>query len=143
MVNSMLSYSGLSQGLWGEAMTIVRLPDPKIKTLGERGIKCIFVGYAKHSKAFRFSSVPRLSHRIPNGTEDIGCSVVPEEATEEVVQQPEPGLKKSKMNRTPKDFGPEFQIYLIEGTRDEVSDQHSYCFNVEDDLKTFDEAMKS
>ncbi|GJT48709.1 zinc finger, CCHC-type containing protein [Tanacetum coccineum] len=31
----------------------------------------------------------------------------------------------------------------ISGTRDEVSDQHSYCFNVEDDPKTFDEAMKS
>ncbi|GJZ28234.1 zinc finger, CCHC-type containing protein [Tanacetum coccineum] len=26
---------------------------------------------------------------------------------------------------------------------DEVSDQHSYCFNVEDNPKTFDEAMKS
>ncbi|GJX40240.1 zinc finger, CCHC-type containing protein [Tanacetum coccineum] len=69
---------------------------------GERGIKCIFIGYAKHSKAFRFyviepnesvlinsiiksmnaifdenifSSVPRRSLRIPNGTEDIGGSV--------------------------------------------------------------------
>ncbi|GJR07521.1 zinc finger, CCHC-type containing protein [Tanacetum coccineum] len=30
-----------------------------------------------------------------------------------------------------------------DGTRDEVSNQHSYCFNVEDDPKTFDEAMKS
>ncbi|GJV06002.1 zinc finger, CCHC-type containing protein [Tanacetum coccineum] len=50
-------------------------------------------------------------------------------------------FRKSKRNRTPKDFGPEFQLYLIEGTRDEVSDQHSYCFNVEDDPKTFDEAM--
>nr|GEY20083.1 zinc finger, CCHC-type [Tanacetum cinerariifolium] len=28
-------------------------------------------------------------------------------------------------------------------TRDEVSDQHSYCFNVKNDPKTFDEAMKS
>ncbi|GKA20776.1 hypothetical protein Tco_0700765, partial [Tanacetum coccineum] len=28
-------------------------------------------------------------------------------------------------------------------TRDEVSNQHSYCFNVEYDPKTFDEAMKS
>lgn len=85
MVNSMLSYSGLSQGFWGEAMltacyllnrvpnkrnkvtpyelwtkkkpnlnylriwgcrAVVRLPDPKLKTLGERGIECIFVGYA-------------------------------------------------------------------------------------------------
>ncbi|GKD69080.1 zinc finger, CCHC-type containing protein [Tanacetum coccineum] len=32
---------------------VVRLPDPKLKTLGERGIECIFVGYAEHSKAFR------------------------------------------------------------------------------------------
>ncbi|GJZ63047.1 zinc finger, CCHC-type containing protein [Tanacetum coccineum] len=69
--------------------------------------------------------------------------VVPEEVTKEVVQQPKPELRKSKRNRTPKDFGPEFQLYLIEGTRDEVSDQHSYCFNVEDDPKTFDEAIKS
>nr|GEU88838.1 zinc finger, CCHC-type [Tanacetum cinerariifolium] len=87
MVNSMLSYSGLSEGLWGEAMltacyllnrvpnkrnktapyelgirndptchsckfgVVVRLHDPKRKTLGEKGIDCIFVGYAEHSKA--------------------------------------------------------------------------------------------
>ncbi|GKA87920.1 zinc finger, CCHC-type containing protein, partial [Tanacetum coccineum] len=77
---------------------------------GERGIECIFVGYAEHSKTFRlyviepndsvsiysiiesrdaifdenrFSSVPRPSLGIPNGTEDIGGSVVPKEATEE------------------------------------------------------------
>ncbi|GKE89120.1 zinc finger, CCHC-type containing protein [Tanacetum coccineum] len=97
---------GLSQGFWGEAMAVVRLPDPKIKTLGERGIECIFVGYAEHSKAFRFyvivpndsvsinsiiesmdaifdenrlSSVPRPSLKIPNGTKYIGGSVVPKE----------------------------------------------------------------
>ncbi|GJU86278.1 putative reverse transcriptase domain-containing protein [Tanacetum coccineum] len=32
---------------------VVRLPDPKLKTLGERGIKCIFVGYVEHYKASR------------------------------------------------------------------------------------------
>ncbi|GJV05622.1 zinc finger, CCHC-type containing protein, partial [Tanacetum coccineum] len=106
---------GLSQGFWGEAI----LPDPKLKTLGERGIKCIFVGYAEHSKAFRLyaigpndlvlinsmiesrdaifdenrlSSVPRPILRIHNETEDIGGSVVPED----VVQQLEPELRKSK-----------------------------------------------
>ncbi|GKA77850.1 hypothetical protein Tco_0784387 [Tanacetum coccineum] len=148
---------------------VVRLPDPKLKTLGKRGIECIFVGYAEHSKAFRFyvikpndsvsinsiiesrddifdknrlSSVPRPSLRIPNRTEDIGGSMVPKEVTEEVIQQPKLELRKSKRNRTPKDFGPKFQLYLIEGTKDEIFDQHSYCFNVEDDPKTFDEAMK-
>ncbi|GJY29826.1 zinc finger, CCHC-type containing protein [Tanacetum coccineum] len=162
MVNSMLSYSGLSQGFWGEAMltacyllnrvpnirnrAVVRLHDSKLKTLGKRGIECIFVGYVEHSKAFRFyviepndsvsinsiieskdaifdenkfSSVPKPSLRIPNETEDIGGSVVPEEVTEEVVQQPEPELRKTKRSRNPKNFGLEFQLYLIEGTKDE------------------------
>nr|GEW15052.1 zinc finger, CCHC-type [Tanacetum cinerariifolium] len=54
MVNYMLSYSGLSEGFWGEDMAIVRLPDPKKKTLGEKGIDCIFVRYVEHSKAYRF-----------------------------------------------------------------------------------------
>ncbi|GKF05721.1 zinc finger, CCHC-type containing protein [Tanacetum coccineum] len=91
-----------------------------------------------------FSSVHRPSQKsLVKGTEDSDGLVVPEKVTEEVVQQPEHELRKSKRIRTPKDFGPEFQLYLIEGTRDEVSDQHSYCFNVEDDPKTFDEAMKS
>ncbi|GJZ61128.1 zinc finger, CCHC-type containing protein [Tanacetum coccineum] len=88
--------------------------------------------------------VPRPRQRsLVKGIEDSGGLVVPKKVTEEVVQQPESELKKSKMHRTPMDFGPEFQLYLIEGTRDEVSDQHSYCFNVEDDPKTFDEAIKS
>ncbi|GKA98169.1 zinc finger, CCHC-type containing protein, partial [Tanacetum coccineum] len=126
-----------------------------------------FVGYTEHSKAFRFfaiepndlvsinsiiesrdaifdenrfSSVLRPSQRsLKDGTEDIGGSVVPKE----VVQQPELKLRKNKRNRTPMNFGPEFQLYLTEGTKDEVSNQLSYCFIVEDDPKTFDEAMKS
>ncbi|GKF32364.1 zinc finger, CCHC-type containing protein, partial [Tanacetum coccineum] len=82
---------------------VVRLPDPKLKTLGERGIECIFVEYAEHYKAFRFSSVLRPSQRsLVNGTEDFGGSVVLEKVTDEVVQQHE--LRKSKRHRTPKDF---------------------------------------
>ncbi|GJV58374.1 zinc finger, CCHC-type containing protein [Tanacetum coccineum] len=93
MVNSMLSYSSLSEGFWGEATltacyllntvpnkrnkttpyelwykkrpnlsflrvwgcrAVVRLPDPKRKTLSEKGIDCIFVRYVEHSKAYRF-----------------------------------------------------------------------------------------
>ncbi|GKG06846.1 hypothetical protein Tco_0329815, partial [Tanacetum coccineum] len=100
---------------------VVRLPDPKLKTMGERGIECIFVGYAEHSKAFRFESVPRPSPRsLKDGTKDIDGSVVAEEITEEVVQQPQLELRKSKKNKTPNNFEPEFQLYLIEGTRDEV-----------------------
>ncbi|GJV09955.1 zinc finger, CCHC-type containing protein [Tanacetum coccineum] len=39
--------------VWG-CRVGVRLPDPKKKTLGGKGIDCIFVGYAEHSKAYRF-----------------------------------------------------------------------------------------
>nr|GEZ74498.1 zinc finger, CCHC-type [Tanacetum cinerariifolium] len=39
--------------VWG-CRAVVRLSDPKRKTLGEKGIDCIFVGYAEHSKAYRF-----------------------------------------------------------------------------------------
>nr|GEW88432.1 zinc finger, CCHC-type [Tanacetum cinerariifolium] len=170
-MNCTLYYSDKNYGLlyWG-CRAVVRLFDPKLKTLGERGIECIFVGYAEHCKAFglyviepndpvsinsiielryaifdenRFLSVPRPSLRISNGTKYIGGSVVPEEVTKEVVQQTQPELKKSKRNRTPKDFGPEFQLYLIEGTNDKVSDQHFYCFNIKDDPKTFNKAMIS
>ncbi|GJU51071.1 zinc finger, CCHC-type containing protein [Tanacetum coccineum] len=132
---------------------IVRLFDPKLKTLGERGIECIFVGYVEHSKDFRFyviepnesvsinliiklrdaifdenrfSSVPTPSQRsLINETEDIGVSEVSdgvpsgviEEADDEVLvhhPKPEPELRRSNKHRTPKLFGPEFQLYLIE-----------------------------
>ncbi|GJX94368.1 zinc finger, CCHC-type containing protein [Tanacetum coccineum] len=109
MVNFMLSYSGLSQGFW-----VVRLPDLKLKTLGERGIECIFVGYAEQSKAFKFyviepndsvainliielkdaifdehmfSSIPRPSQRsLVKRTEDSGGSVASERVTDKISQ---------------------------------------------------------
>nr|GEV79834.1 RNA-directed DNA polymerase, eukaryota, reverse transcriptase zinc-binding domain protein [Tanacetum cinerariifolium] len=37
--------------VWG-CRTVVRLPDPKLKTFDESGIECIFVGYDEHSMAF-------------------------------------------------------------------------------------------
>nr|GEV34497.1 zinc finger, CCHC-type [Tanacetum cinerariifolium] len=45
MIKSMLSYLG--------CRAVVRLPDQKRKTLGEKDIDCILVGYAEHFKAYR------------------------------------------------------------------------------------------
>ncbi|GJX82217.1 zinc finger, CCHC-type containing protein [Tanacetum coccineum] len=36
------------------SIAVVRLPDPKRKTVGEKGIDSIFVGCAEHSRAYRF-----------------------------------------------------------------------------------------
>nr|GEW68070.1 zinc finger, CCHC-type [Tanacetum cinerariifolium] len=115
--------------VWG-CRAVIRLPNPKLKNLGKRGIKCIFVGYAEHSKTYRFYVIEPYDSVAINSIIESMDAIFDEN-------------RKSKRQRTPKDFGPEFQLYLIEKTRDEISDQHSYCFNVEDDPKTFDEAMKS
>ncbi|GJX67112.1 zinc finger, CCHC-type containing protein [Tanacetum coccineum] len=203
MVNSRLSYSGLSEGFWGEAMltacyllnrvpnkrnkttpyelwykkrpnlsflrvwgcrAVVRLLDPKRKTLGEKGIDCIFVGYVEHSKAYRFyviepndsvsinsiiesrdaifnenrfSSIPRPKDIIPNSDEsqsDDHNDGVPSEI-------PEP--RKGKRVRKAKSYGFDFQLYLVEGSRDQVGSQYSYCYSIEEDPRTYNEAMQS
>ncbi|GJZ64767.1 zinc finger, CCHC-type containing protein [Tanacetum coccineum] len=191
MVNSMLSYSDLSEGFLGEAMlttcyllnrvpnkrnkttpyelwykkrpnlaflrvwgckAVVRLPDPKRKTLGEKGIVCIFVGYVEHSNAYRFygiepndsvsinsiiesrdaifdensfSSIPRPKDIIPNSDEsqkDDHSDDVPNEI-------PEP--RKGKRVWKAKSYGSDFQLYLVEGSRDHVGSQYSYSINDE------------
>jgi len=42
--------------VWG-CRAIVRVSEPKKRKLGERGIECIFVGYAEHSKTYRFTVI--------------------------------------------------------------------------------------
>nr|GEX53580.1 zinc finger, CCHC-type [Tanacetum cinerariifolium] len=53
--NNGVSTSGSDKGLKTQVhnKAVVRLPEPKKKILGEKGIDCIFIGYVKHSKAYR------------------------------------------------------------------------------------------
>ncbi|GJV26886.1 zinc finger, CCHC-type containing protein [Tanacetum coccineum] len=164
MVNSMLSYSGLSEGFWGEVMAVVRLPDPQRKTLGEKGIYCILVGYAEQSKAYRFyviepndpvsintiieskdaksdenrfSSIPRPKDIIPNSNEsqrDDHSNDVPSETLEHY---------KGKRARKAKSYYSNFQLYVAEGSRDQIRSQNSYCYSIEEDPRTYKEAMQS
>lgn len=201
MVNSLLSYSGLSDGFWGEAMltacyilnrtpnkrskntpyeiwhkrvpnlsylkiwgcrAVVRLTDPKRKNLGEKGIDCIFIGYAEHSKAYRFyviesndsvsvnsviesrdaifdedrfTSIPRPRDMIQKSFSKVSTQA------EDVPESSEP--RRSTRDRKTKSYGSDFQLYLVEGTRDKTLSQHQYCYIIEDDPKTFSEAMTS
>ncbi|GJZ21312.1 zinc finger, CCHC-type containing protein [Tanacetum coccineum] len=122
-------------------LAVVRLPNPKQKTLGEKGIDCIFVRYAEHSKTYRFyviepndsvsinsiiesrdaifdensfSSIPRPKDIIPNLDEsqrDDHSDDVPSEI-------PEP--RKGKRVQKAKSYGSDFQLYLVEGSSDQV-----------------------
>nr|GEW60926.1 zinc finger, CCHC-type [Tanacetum cinerariifolium] len=68
MVNSMLSYSGLSQGLWVKLFSINSIIESRDANFNEN----------------RFSSVPKPSQRsLKDGTEDIGGLVVPEEVSDQ------------------------------------------------------------
>ncbi|GKC47871.1 zinc finger, CCHC-type containing protein [Tanacetum coccineum] len=123
MVNSMLSYLGPLLGFQTQK-----------EILGEKAIDCIFVGYAEHSKAYRFyiiepndsvsinsiielrdaifdenrfSSTPRPKDIIPNSDEsqrDDHSDDVPSEI-------PEP--RKCKRVRKAKSYGSDFQLYLV------------------------------
>ena len=48
-----------------------------------------------------------------------------------------------RIKRKPLRYEEEFFVYLMEGTRDSVSNQIPYCYNTESDPQTFEEAMKS
>nr|GEW79582.1 zinc finger, CCHC-type [Tanacetum cinerariifolium] len=148
----------------GYKQAIVRFLNPKRKTLGEKGIDCIFVGYAEHSKACRFyvikpndsvsinsiiesrdtifdekrfSSILRPKDIIPNSVEsqrDDHSDVVSSEI-------PEP--RKGKRVRKAKSYGSDFQLYLVKGSRDQVGSQYCYCYSIKDDPRTYNEAMQS
>ncbi|GJX65398.1 zinc finger, CCHC-type containing protein [Tanacetum coccineum] len=143
---------------------VVRLPDPKRKTLGEKGIDCIFVRYAEHSKAYRFyvikpnvfvsinliiesrdatfdknhfSSIPRPKDFIPNSVE----SQRGDHSDDVPSEIPEP--RKGKRVQKAKSYCSYFQLYLVEGSIDHVGSQHSYCYSIEEDPRTYNEAMQS
>ncbi|GKE29762.1 hypothetical protein Tco_1445146 [Tanacetum coccineum] len=128
MVNSMLSYSGLSEGLWGEAMAVVRLSDSKRKTLGEKGIGCIFVGYAEHSKAYRFYVIE------PNDSVSINSII---ESRNAIFDE----NRFFSISR-PKDIMPNLEESQRDDHYDDVPSEIPEP-QKEEDPRTYDEAMES
>ncbi|KAJ9550828.1 hypothetical protein OSB04_014873 [Centaurea solstitialis] len=204
MVNSMLTYSGLSDGFWGEAMltacyllnrvpnkrnkitpyelwhkkvpklsylrvwgcrAVVRLTDPKINNIGQRGIDCVFIGYPENSKCYRFYVIESNAYvsvhyviesrdadfgnedrftSVPKPTDTIASSSNFGASDQVTVSPPEPvAPRRSVRARKAKSFGDDFQLYLVEGSRNKVDYQYQYCFNVDEDPKTYSEAMAS
>ncbi|GKD03321.1 zinc finger, CCHC-type containing protein [Tanacetum coccineum] len=196
MVNSMLSYSRLSEGFWGEAMltacyilnrtpnknnkqtpyeiwtkkvpnltylrvwgcrAVVRLSEPKMKNLGKKGIDCIFIGYAELSKCYRFYVIePNNFMSVNSIIESIDAIFDEERFTSKprprgMIQPSSSKIAKDEVEvtddvpgtRKAKSFGYDFQLYLVEGTRDNTLSQHEYCFIIEEDPRTLSKAMAS
>ncbi|GJW28879.1 zinc finger, CCHC-type containing protein [Tanacetum coccineum] len=105
----------------------------------KRGIECIFIGYVEHFKAFRFFVIK------PNKSVSTNSIIESKDANfyeNRFSSVPRPSLSIPKGT---KDIGGSVVPEKVtkEVAQDEVSDQRSYCFNVEDDPKIFDEAIKS
>ena len=126
---------------WG-CRAIIRLPDPKRKKLGEKGIECILLGYALHSKAYRFlvikpnssigvnkiiesrdavfyenrfTTIPRLE-----SNQEKEFILLPSYKTSEPPSESIEPIR-SKRARIAKSFGPNFVVYLVEGTRNSLN----------------------
>ncbi|GJQ93837.1 zinc finger, CCHC-type containing protein [Tanacetum coccineum] len=51
--------------------------------------------------------------------------------------------RRGKRAKKAKSYGSDFQLYLVEGSRDQVGSQYSYCYSIEEDPRTYNEAMQS
>ncbi|GKC19188.1 zinc finger, CCHC-type containing protein [Tanacetum coccineum] len=125
----------------GSKKAVDRLSEPKRKTLGEKGINCNSVGYVEHSKAYqfyiiesndfvsinsiiksrdaifddnRFYSILRTKDVTPNSDE----SQRDDHSYDAPSETPEP--RRGKRARKAKSYGFDFQLYLVEGSRDQI-----------------------
>ena len=134
-------------------------PSFKRETIGSRTFDYVFVGYAEHSPAYRFMHLNDrticeyrdaefFEHEFPLKS-SISSSIEPSVVSTSslpfsvplVVDEP----RRSKRSRTETSFGPDFVTnFLIElGDIDKIDESIVNVLMIEDDPKTYDEAMSS
>ena len=145
--------------MWG-CKAIVRLPEQKIRKLGQNAIECILLGYAQHIKGYRslvvepsnsvevniviesrhaefyenrFTSIRSINDKIVEPIRNNNESSEPSESSE----------LRSKRMRKEKSFGPDFIVYLVEGSRDSSCKQKMISPDIDSDPLTYEKIMKS
>ncbi|GJU84486.1 zinc finger, CCHC-type containing protein [Tanacetum coccineum] len=151
MVKSMLSYSGLSEGLWGEAILtscylLNRVPNKRNTTTPydlwykkRPNLSFLHIwGCRAHSKAYRFYVIE------PNDSVSINTMIESRDAIfyenrfssiprpKYVIPNSDESQRDDHSNDVP-----------IEGSRDQIESQYSYCYSIEEDPRTYNEAMQS
>ncbi|GJY11896.1 zinc finger, CCHC-type containing protein [Tanacetum coccineum] len=129
--------------IWG-CRAIVRLPESKKRKLRDKGIECIFLGYAQNSKAYRFivvepndlisvntiiesrdarfdgnrfRTIPK-AHEISKETMSTEIPITTAGNNDDSFlnpQQVEP--RRSTRQRRQRTFSPDFEMYLVEEDR--------------------------
>ncbi|GKD08372.1 hypothetical protein Tco_1188057 [Tanacetum coccineum] len=75
----------------------------------------------------------------------VNVVLMPSSNEDQIIETPveTPTVRRSNRARVAKSFGYDFQLYLVEGSRDKIGPQYSYCCSIKEDPRTFDEAMQS
>ena len=116
--------------VWG-CLAHVRLPDQQLTKIGYRGVDCVFIGYSQTSKAYRFLNLETPSphtiieslhanffeHIFPKKNESLEQNTSSSISTlkrkiVEPLEESQP--RRSARSAKPRDFGPNFQVYLVE-----------------------------
>ena len=147
--------------VWG-CLAYCKNLHPNRTKLGPRGIRCAFVGYANNSKAYRLldlesnviieSREVEFFENLTTKSNDHQITMNEgsrEENSSRVVEPQQLEPWKSKRVRKAKDLGPDeidsqrIFFYLAERNRENMIKKVAYVLQVEDDPKTFTEAMAS
>ena len=153
--------------VWG-CLAFYRVHDPKSSKLGPRGIKSVFVGYAENSKAYRLLNldsnvivesrdVEFIENKFSNDStcefkydSNSPCDLTPDSFTNNKRKEPEIQFepRRSQRERKEKLLAPDFissqaLSFLVEGDRNNVLNKIPLLLNIEEDPKTYGEAMSS
>ena len=85
-----------------------------------------------------FNSLPR-SKDITNSYEEVSSDS--NVSYNDMLEDVKP--RRSKRMKRAKTYGPDFFMFLVEGSRENIGNNASICFNMESDPQSFEEAMKS
>ncbi|XP_074313805.1 uncharacterized protein LOC141649001 [Silene latifolia] len=124
--------------VWG-CRAVVRLPEPKIRTLGEKAIECIFIGYAMHCKAYRFYVIESNRSIAVNTVIESRDAIFDENrfsslprpkdivslnnGTNEENKNAEPQDKSPELRRDPKTFGEAIKSQDVAFWKEVINDE--------------------
>ncbi|RVW46570.1 Retrovirus-related Pol polyprotein from transposon TNT 1-94 [Vitis vinifera] len=146
--------------VWG-CLAYCKKTDPHKTKLGPRAIKCAFVGYASNSKSYRLldlesnviiesREVEFFENLLSDSNSQVPTSVGEslEETPSKIVEQPIVP-RKSQRARKEKVLGSDeidsqrISFYLVEGNREDIIRKIPIVLQIEEDPKTYKEAMAS
>ncbi|RVX02495.1 Retrovirus-related Pol polyprotein from transposon TNT 1-94 [Vitis vinifera] len=146
--------------VWG-CLAYCKKTDPNKTKLSPRVIKCAFVGYASNSKAYRLldlesnviiesREVEFFENLLSDSNSQVPTSVGEslEETPSKVIEQPIVP-RKSQRARKEKVLGSDeidsqrISFYLVEGNREDIIRKIPIVLQIEEDPKTYKEAMAS